>query len=212
MIDRVRTLMAMALPLAALVACTPVVPIDTADGGTPTPAPAADEIIVSDQQPPKAPPPQTPSIAADLIRADWEAADNRDACPALAFGNDSGANGSARRAEFSGGWGVAFDLPNLRSAYGIAGTGLLEERDMDQARTALMAQWPLFRDLTALPQPALAGYGVEGAKPYPADNPDGTGVNSITYIRISNSPCLYNVWSRLGRAHLEAMLDTLRLL
>ena len=59
-------------------------------------------------------------------------------------------------------------------------------------------------------QPAFAGYGIEGAAAYPADNPAGRGVNSLAYLRVGGQQCTYNVWSRLGRSHLETLLDALR--
>ncbi|HEY5610921.1 MAG TPA: hypothetical protein VIL97_06930 [Thermoanaerobaculia bacterium] len=31
------------------------------------------------------------------------------------------------------------------------------------------------------------------------------------YLRIAGQQCLYNLWSRLGRDHLELLLDELRL-
>jgi hypothetical protein len=45
-----------------------------------------------------------------------------------------------------------------------------------------------------------AGYGPEG----------GTGPNQLAYLTIAGQQCLYNVWSRLGRTHLEQLLRTLR--
>jgi hypothetical protein len=131
----------------------------------------------------------------------------------VAFADDGRKGGTPRRANFGGGWAVAFDLPRERSAYGVAGTGKLPDDDASHAeqRRKLIAQWPLFRDLSGLPQPAFAGYGVEGAKVYPADDPQGLDANSLAYVRIGGQSCLYNVWSQLGRAHLELLLDNLRL-
>ena len=45
---------------------------------------------------------------------------------------------------------------------------------------------------------------------YPPDNPAGRGLNSLAYVRAGEEGCTYNVWSRLGRAHLELLLDALR--
>jgi hypothetical protein len=45
------------------------------------------------------------------------------------------------------------------------------------------------------------GYGLEG----------GTGPNWLAYVRIPGQACLYNVWSRRGREHLESLLANLRL-
>jgi uncharacterized membrane protein len=149
--------------------------------------------------------------AQELVVAEWRKAANRAQCAPAGFATT--VKGTARRANFSGGWAIAWDRPGLRSAFGVAGTGSLPEdaADAPTHRGRLAAQWPLFRELPALPQPAFAGYGVEGAGAYPADNPDGKGINSLAYVRIGGQSCDYNVWSRLGRAHLERLLDSLRL-
>lgn len=153
-----------------------------------------------------------PAIAAAaLIRSEWARAANRDRCGPLGFARN--VEGAARRANFSGGWAVAWDRAGLRSAFGIAGTGSVPEdaADAPANRARLAGQWPHFRELPALPQPAFAGYGVEGAEAYPADNLGGKGLNSLAYVRLGGQSCHYNVWSRLGRAHLEQLLDSLRL-
>lgn len=159
------------------------------------------------------PTPRNELVAERLVLAEWAKADNRERCAPVAFADDGGKGGTPRRANFSGGWAVAFDLPDERSAYGVAGTGKLPDDDASHAeqRRKLIAQWPLFRDLSGLPQPAFAGYGVEGATAYPADDPQGLDANSLAYVRIGGQSCLYNVWSRLGRAHLELLLDNLRI-
>lgn len=152
-------------------------------------------------------------IAAALIRREWARADNRDSCAPMGFVAAGGGAGTARRATFSGGWAVAFDRPGLRSAYGIAGTGLLPQDEAPPAeqRRRLRSQWPYFTALDGVPPPAFAGYGVEGASPYPPGNESGNGLNSLAYVRIGGQRCTYNVWSRLGRAHLEVLLNSLRL-
>ena len=160
-----------------------------------------------------APAPGPNLLAEQLILAEWGKAGNSARCAPVAFASDGGKGGAPRRAIFAGGWSVAFDVPGERSAYGVAGTGDLPEDDASKAeqRHELIEQWPLFRDLSALPQPAFAGYGVEGAKTYPPDDPQVLDVNSLAYVRIGGQSCLYNVWSRLGRAHLELLLDNLRM-
>lgn len=164
--------------------------------------------LAPDDPPPAAPVP----LAPGLIRAEWVKSDDRQSCAPLAFTTDGGAPAKARRADFSGGWGVAFDTPRLRSAYGLAGPGVLPGDDAPPAAQAerLGAQWPHFTTLAGLPAPAFAGYGIEGARDFPADNPDGRGLNAVAYVRVGGQRCTYNVWSRLGRAHLEALLDSLR--
>ena len=61
-------------------------------------------------------------VGADVARAQWTRSDDgksgeKPRCAPLALASAAGANGVPRAADFSGGWGVAFDLPNLRSAY-----------------------------------------------------------------------------------------------
>ena len=161
----------------------------------------------------QAPSPEPRLVAEAVILDEWRKAANKDECAPLAFASTGRARGAPRPATFGGGWGVAFDLPNLRSAYGIAGPGLVaaDRGSGDLQRERLQEQWPHARDLEALPQPAFAGYGVEGAQAYPAGNPTGRGVNSLAYVRVGGEQCTYNVWSRLGRTHLETLLRAMRM-
>ena len=153
-------------------------------------------------------------VAAELTRQEWAKAENRDHCAPLVLTGTGGAEVNARPAEFSGGWAVAFDLPAMRSAYGVAGVGMLDtDNDSDaDKRQQLQQQWPYFRELPGLPDASYAGYGVEGAKAYPADQPNGDRLESLAYVRVGGQKCLYNVWSKLGRDHLETLLDSLRTL
>ena len=124
----------------------------------------------------------------------WRAAGNRQRCALLAPERlDPGLarQARARAATFGGGWGVAYDLPDSRSAFGVAGTGT-------SAWTGeTYDAWPEKRVLS---DGSRVGYGPEG----------GTGPNWLAYVRIPGQDCLYNVWSRRGRAHLEALVDRLR--
>ena len=128
---------------------------------------------------------------ARVFATQWQAADNRASCGLLApvaLGEGQGA--TPRAATFSGGWAVAYDSPDVRSAFGIAGTGSLATDPSYDA-------WPL-RQRWA--DGSTAGYGPEG----------GTGPNQLAYLRIAGQRCLYNVWSRLGQQHLEYLLQQLR--
>lgn len=153
-------------------------------------------------------------IGERRARAEWAKAENRKSCAPLALAAPGDPEGTPRAATFGGGWAVAFDLPGLRSAYGFAGTGLLpgDKADSKVQRRRLAGQWPYFRDLAHLPKPSFAGYGQEGAEAYPASNPGGAGLHSLAYLRIGGQRCTYNVWSRISRAHLEWLLDNLRVL
>jgi hypothetical protein len=123
----------------------------------------------------------------------WQKAENRATCALIAprsVGSE-GEKAKPRAATFSGGWGVAYDLPELRSAFGVAGAGVSAGGDTYD-------QWPYVQDWG---DGNRAEYGPEG----------GEGPNQLAYVRIAGQDCLYNVWSRLGRAHLELLLRELRL-
>lgn len=200
------------------------------DGGSPgAPVPTVSDGVEADRPKDNASPPlgapragspaasshgPEPLVGEEIARAQWSRSRDRRGCAPLALASDAGAQGVARAADFSGGWGVAFDLPALRSAYGFAGPGLLPQDEAPAAaqRARLATQWPHLRDIDGLPAPAFAGYGLSGAEPYPADNPEGRGLHSVAYLRVGGQVCTYNVWSRISRAHLEALLDNLRLL
>jgi hypothetical protein len=124
-------------------------------------------------------------------QAEWQKAANRRSCAAIAprsLGEGTGAR--PRAATFSGGWAVAYDTPAIRSAFGVAGTG-------SKASDPAYSDWPFVRRWA---DGSSAEYGPEG----------GSGDNQLAYLRIVGQDCLYNVWSRLGREHLELLLDQLR--
>jgi hypothetical protein len=143
---------------------------------------------------------QAPWRDAPLRRADvpavfvtqWEKAENRATCALIAPRSlGDGAGATPRAAQFGGGWGVAYDLPNIRSAFGVAGAGVT-------ADDPTYDKWPY---VLTWDDGSRAEYGPEG----------GQGPNQLAYVTIRGQRCLYNVWSRLGRAHLEYLLRELRL-
>ena len=124
-------------------------------------------------------------------RTEWQKASNRRTCVAIAPRSlGEAARATPRAATFSGGWAVAYDTPAVRSAFGVAGTG-------SKASDPAYSDWPYVRRWA---DGSSAEYGPEG----------GSGNNQLAYLRIAGQECLYNVWSRLGRAHLEQLLDQLR--
>lgn len=125
----------------------------------------------------------------DVYRTEWQRADNRSSCALLAFENVDEA-AAPRRANFSGGWAVAYDTAAVRSAFGIAGTG-------SPASAPAYDEWPHRRTWS---DGSSAGYGPEG----------GTGPKQLAYLTVAGQDCLYNVWSALGREHLESLLDRIR--
>ena len=165
----------------------------------PSSAPAPEAPPTPTPTPTPAPLPQAPWRGAPLPQesipgvfvAEWSKAPNRATC-ALPAPASLGAGGKAvpRRAEFSGGWAVAYDLPEMRSAFGVAGTGA-------GAEDPSYAEWPHRREWA---DGSSAEYGPEG----------GTGPNQLAYLRVAGQTCLYNVWSRIGVSHLEYLLEQLR--
>lgn len=148
---------------------------------------------------PVAPAPEPPwhqaALTGESVPAvfvtEWSKAENSRSCALLAFAAlGEGQGASARAATFSGGWGVAYDRPEQRSAFGIAGTGASAWGEPAYA-------WP---DTVTWSDGSTAGYGPEG----------GTGPNQLAYVRVRGQTCLYNVWSRLGSGHLLFLLSQLR--
>ena len=123
----------------------------------------------------------------------WQKAENRATCALVAPRSLGalGAGATPRAATFSGGWAVAYDLPNKRSAFGIAGAGV-------KAGDPSYNTWPYAYDWA---DGSKVEYGPEG----------GTGPNELAYLRIQGQECLYNVWSALGREHLQELIRELRL-
>lgn len=134
--------------------------------------------------------PIDPALVPQPYLTAWNAAENRATCALIAPRDTGRPDATARSATFSGGWGVAYDLPLLRSAFGVAGTGASAQGDVYD-------EWP--HEL-AWADGSRAGYGPEG----------GSGENQLAYVTIPGQSCLYNVWSRLGVDHLEQLLSELR--
>ncbi|SDW06377.1 hypothetical protein [Lysobacter enzymogenes] len=122
--------------------------------------------------------------------AEWKKAKNRDRCAPLALvGAEKEAGLKVRRASFSDGWAVAYDAPDQRSAFGIAGTGL----DID-------GKGYRFPNNLSWSDGSKVSYGLEG----------GTGPGYLGYLEVAGQRCLYNIWSARGQKHLESLLLSLR--
>jgi hypothetical protein len=191
--------------LLLLAACAPAAREAPAPTAPPPPAaPAPTQPPPAPTQPPPAPPAPPAAtlapwsgerLAAGAVPAvfatEWRKAANRATCALIAPASlGAGTGATPRGATFSGGWAVAYDRPGLRSAFGVAGTG-------SRAADPSYDDWPHRR---TWPDGSSTGYGPEG----------GTGPNQLAYLRIQGQDCLYNVWSRLGVAHLEQLLESLR--
>ncbi|QCW28094.1 hypothetical protein FE772_23050 [Lysobacter enzymogenes] len=124
--------------------------------------------------------------------AEWKKAKNRARCAPLALvGGEKTPGVTVRRANFSDGWAVAYDLPGQRSAYGVAGTGL----DLD-------GKGYTFPNSLTFADGSSAHYGLSG----------GTGPGYIAYVEVAGQRCLYNVWADVGgQERLEELLRSLRL-
>ncbi|HYC88638.1 MAG TPA: hypothetical protein VEO54_05465 [Thermoanaerobaculia bacterium] len=131
--------------------------------------------------------------APAVYTQEWLQAENRATCALIAPRSlgPEGAGATPRAATFSGGWAVAYDLPNLRSAFGVAGTGAKADAPGSYDQWPHAIQWD---------DGSKAEYGPEG----------GQGPKQLAYVRIQGQECLYNVWSAIGREHLELLLRELR--
>ena len=193
------TLSVAALALSAA-ACgqksEPVPASSAATPGTTASEPPSEPALKDSPATPAAPwsaPPIASSSVPRIYVDVWRVAGNRSRCALIApvslGAEDSGA--TPRKATFSGGWAVAYDIPQLRSVFGIAGSG------SDAWSPDTYAKWPeniIWSDSSS------AGYGPEA----------GTGPNWLAYVKIPEQQCLYNVWSRRGKSHLEAIIQSLR--
>jgi hypothetical protein len=149
----------------------------------------------NDGAPPRAPwrnAPLSGAAVPSVYLEEWAKAENRATCAPIAprsLGDH--AHATPRRANFAGGWAVAYDLPDLRSAFGIAGAGV-------KAGDPTYDDWPY---VWSWDEDGRAEFGPEA----------GVGPKQLAYVRIGGQGCLYNVWSNLGREHLESLLRELRM-
>lgn len=207
-------------PLVALMllacGCSPGTPAPADAGGASVPAPTDGGAAPSAATPAGQPPPEhtgdpmpTPPddpmpdppwavapLAADAVpavyRREWARADNRASCAPLALSGAEAEPGiSVRRATFSGGWAVAYDAPGQRSAFGIAGAGVSLSDGGDTYEFEHAIDWS---------DGSRVSYGLEG----------GTGPGYAAYLRVAGQDCLYNLWSKRGQAHMEALVASLR--
>lgn len=172
-----------AAPAAPAISTAPATPaVSTAPAAKPSAAPRA--------------PLDSAPVAAGAVPAvylvEWKKAKNRARCAPLALvGGEKRPGVKVRRADFSDGWAVAYDLPGQRSAYGVAGTGL----DID-------GKGYRFPNSLNFADGSNAHYGLTG----------GTGPGYLAYVEVAGQRCLYNVWSNVGgQEQLEELLRSLRL-
>ncbi|HEX7155493.1 MAG TPA: hypothetical protein VF618_28770 [Thermoanaerobaculia bacterium] len=165
------------LLLAVALGCTTATTPSPTAPPAPRPAPWAGAKLAAAQVP-------------AVYRTEWRNAQNRTTCALIAPASLGVPEATPRSAYFAGGWAVAYDTPDQRSAFGIAGTG-------SRASDPAYDEWP---HKITWEDGSSAGYGPEG----------GTGPKQLAYLRIAGQDCLYNVWSGVSREHLEALLGELR--
>lgn len=142
--------------------------------------------------PPWAAKPVKASQVPEVFYSQWYKAENQNKCAILVLtAANKEPTAKPRKANFSGGWAVAYDKPNARSAFGIAGTGSLALSQNDAA---------VFPDTIRWSDGSAASYGLEG----------GTGPGYLAYVTVAGQGCLYNVWSKQGKKHLESLLLSMR--
>lgn len=154
-----------------------------------------DDPTAADTEPPGSAPWDAGTLSLadvpDVLVEEWRRAENQLWCSAL-YPIDPGVEGTTlRRAEFSGGWGLAWDLPELRSAFGVAGVGS-----------------PAWDDIaTRMPNAVTYGDQVVG---YGGEGFDPAAEQRLAEFAIPGQLCAYQVWSKLGDAHLLELIDSLR--
>jgi hypothetical protein len=147
-------------------------------------------------QPKPAPPwsnkPVKPKFVPEAYYSQWHRAENQKNCGLLVLtAPNKSPQPIIRKAKFLGGWAVAYDIPSQPGLYGIAGTGVLA-LDSNDANT--------FPNTIRWSDGSYASYGLEG----------GTGPDYLAYVTVAGQGCLYNVWSKRGKKHLEELLYSMR--
>ncbi len=123
---------------------------------------------------------------------EWKKAENREKCALLVIdGLSNSSEVRSRRANFGGGWAVAYDSAKERSVFGIAGSGADVDSPYPVYRFPFTRRWA---------DGSVANYGLQG----------GVGPDYLAYLQVAGQKCSYNVWSKRGRAHLESLIDRLR--
>lgn len=137
--------------------------------------------------PTAAPKQLTAGAAPRLLLDEWRKAANRATC-APVWLDDVPTSVRIRPRTFAGGWGVTVWKPQR---WGVAGAGVT-------ASESDLAKWKFHRTNRA---GARAGYGLEGFT---------MGPDWLAYVVVPGQSCLYNVWSSVGKEHLEELVDHLR--
>jgi hypothetical protein len=171
------------------------------------------------------PPPEASWAAAPLGEAEvepvlieqWNAAENRASCAALWPQGIAvlAPEALARKANFSGGWAIAWDRPTGpgmradgtfcedcgRSSFGVAGAGTTVDE-------SVIRSWP---DVIEWADGSYAGYGNEGfGEDQGAGTSAGSSPTKLAFLAVAGQECLYNVWSRVDEEELLDIITRLR--
>ena len=130
-----------------------------------------------------------------VYHQEWIKSDSRSLCPILALPKQAVSHLTAhkvRRANFYGGWGVAYDLPDMRSAYGVANAGITD-------LNGIFNDWPYN---VTYQDGSILRYGQEGGD---------LDANWLAYLVLLDNGCFYNIWSGQNKEHLEQIISDLRI-
>ncbi len=123
-----------------------------------------------------------------VLLAEWRKSENRSGCAPVWIDDAAVGDAQIRARYFGGGWGVTVRNPRR---WGVAGAGVIAAPDD-------LAKWKFGRENAA---GIRAGYGLEGFD---------MGPDWLAYVVVPGQSCLYNVWSSVGKEHLEHLVDHLR--
>lgn len=178
---------------------------------TPPKEPSAKRYIINPNRPP------SPISGELMILQSWATAENNQRCTPI--GSLAGhadlvpAPVIPRVPSTQVGWAILFNHPNGELGYSIEGMGnFAPDEDGEAVRRETIKQWPAFRQLPHLAPNAYAGYLALGQDLHEAGNPDGIGMATKAFVRIPGQKCTYNIMDRISRAHLEKVLDGLRMI
>jgi hypothetical protein len=121
----------------------------------------------------------------------WSRAPNRDRCALLVPATLAAGEGARpRAARERGGWRVSWDQPGRRDVFGIAGTAA-EVAASEAPGLVLHREWS---------DGSRAVYGRQATE----------GDLYVAQLQVEGQGCVYQLWSHLGRDHLEHLLEHLQ--
>ncbi len=190
----------------------PATPAPAAAPPSPSPAPTSAVAVDTGLPGPEADPLPDAEAPAVLLE-EWRRAGADPSCPPVAFPDPGEATGAtARRANTTPeDWLVAYDRPGLRGrgadgyacedcGRGVFGIGPVDVPP-EEIRPALVEE------------PGIRRRWADGTTAWYAPDADSAGRDTSPHtgrIALGGHDCRYQVWSYLGRLHLEHLLDHAR--